>query len=292
MLSVLPQLIVGGLATGMMYALIALSMTVVYRATTVVNFGHGDLVTAGAYAIFVFSTAIALPFVPALLMSVALLFVFGFVLHRVLVLPIITGPHLSLAMMALAAGNAVRGAARLEFGRETLMLDRPYEQTTFLLGQVVLTMDDLVISGVVFLLFLALFVIFYLTPTGKVVQAVFQSQRGAALVGINVPAFHGLMWGIGTALGAVGGALLALTVALTPDMGTWTLVRGFAAMTLGGFGSLHGAIVGGLLLSVMEKLLGFYVSTAFIDITAYVVTILVLLVRPQGLFGRTAARRI
>jgi branched-chain amino acid transport system permease protein len=291
-LSVLPQLIVGGLATGMLYALIALSMTVVYRATTVVNFGHGDLVTAGAYAIFVFSTAVALPFVPALLMSVALLFLFGFVLHRVLVLPIITGPHLSLAMMALAAGNAVRGVARLEFGKETLMLDRPYEQTAFLLGQVVFTMDDLVISGVVALLFVALFVIFYLTPTGKVVQAVFQSQRGAALVGINVPAFHGIMWGTGTALGAVGGALLALTVALTPDMGTWTLVRGFAAMTLGGFGSLHGAIVGGLLLGIMEKLLGFYVSTAFIDITAYVVTILVLLIRPQGLFGRTAARRI
>ena len=75
-------------------------------------------------------------------------------------------------------------------------------------------------------------------------------------------------------------------------MGVWTLVRGFAAMTLGGFGSLHGAIVGGLLLSVMEKLLGFYVSTAFIDITAYVVTILVLLVRPRGLFGQHAARRI
>lgn len=292
MLSVLPQLIVGGLATGMLYALIALSMTVVYRATTVVNFGHGDLVTAGAYAIFVFGTGVALPFVPALLLSVVLLFLFGFLLHRVLVLPIMTGPHLSLAMMALAAGNAVRGVARLEWGRETLMLDRPYEQTSFLLGQVVLTMDDLVISGVVLLLMLALFVVFHLTPTGKTVQAVFQSQRGAALVGINVPAFHGVMWGTGAALGAVGGALLALTVALTPDMGAWTLVRGFAAMTLGGFGSLHGAVIGGILLSVMEKVLGFYVSTAFIDITAYVVTILVLLVRPQGLFGRTAARRI
>lgn len=292
MLSVLPQLIVGGLATGMLYALIALSMTVVYRATTVVNFGHGDLVMAGAYAVFIFATGVALPFIPALLLSAAILFGFGFFLHRALILPIITGPHLSLAMMALAAGNAVRGVARLEFGRETLMLDRPYESSSFLIGQVVFTMDDLVVSGVVLVLLITLFVVFYLTPVGRVVQAVFQSQRGAALVGINVPAFHGIMWGAGAALGAVGGVLLALTVALTPDMGTWTLVRGFAAMTLGGFGSLHGAVIGGLLLGIMEKLLGFYVSTAFIDITAYVVTIVVLLVRPQGLFGRTAARRI
>src|SRR5262249_29867469 len=137
-----------------------------------------------------------------------------------------------------------------------------------------------------------LFALFHLSPLGRVVQAVFQSERGAALVGINVRAFHGAMWGLGTALGAVGGVLLALTVLLTPDMGAWTLLRGFAAMTLGGFGSLGGAVLGGLLLGLMEKLLGFYVSTAFIDITAYVVTIAVLLIRPQGLFGRPAARRV
>jgi branched-chain amino acid transport system permease protein len=125
-----------------------------------------------------------------------------------------------------------------------------------------------------------------------VIQAVFQTQRGAALVGINVRAFHGAMWGAGAGLGAVGGVLLALIVPLTPDIGVSTLVRGFAAMTLGGFGSLHGAVIGGLLLGVMEKVLGFYASTVFIDITAYLVTILVLLIRPKGLFGQHASLRI
>jgi branched-chain amino acid transport system permease protein len=86
--------------------------------------------------------------------------------------------------------------------------------------------------------------------------------------------------------------MLAMIGPLTPDMGVWTLVRGFAAMTLGGFGSLHGAVVGGVLLGVMEKVLGFYASTVFIDITAYLVTILVLLVRPQGLFGQRVALRV
>ena len=127
---------------------------------------------------------------------------------------------------------------------------------------------------------------------GKVIQAVFQTQRGAALVGINVRAFHAVMWGAGASLGAVGGVLMALVVPLTPDIGVSILVRGFAAMTLGGFGSLHGAVIGGLLLGIMEKVLGFYVSTLFIDITAYLVTILVLLIRPKGLFGQHATLRI
>jgi len=94
------------------------------------------------------------------------------------------------------------------------------------------------------------------------------------------------------AFGALGGVVLALISPLSPELGVWTLVRGFAAMTLGGFGSLGGAVVGGLLLGIMEKLLGFYASTVFIDITAYLVTILVLLIRPRGLFGQHATVRI
>lgn len=288
----LPQLVVSGIATGMLYALIALSMTVVYRATTVVNFGHGDLVMAGAYAVLVFSINLSLPFVPALLLSLALLFAMGVFIQRVLIQPILLGPHLSLAMMAIAAGYALRGAARLEWGQEVLTIPRPYPQKTFLVADVVFTADDLVVAGTVIALLSLLFVMFYLTRAGKVIQAIFQTQRGAALVGINVHAYHNVLWGMGASLGAVGGALLALIVLVSPDMGVWTLVRGFAAMTLGGFGSLHGAVLGGLLLGVLEKLLGFYVSTAFIDITAYVVTILVLLVRPQGLFGQHATLRI
>ncbi|MCK6450287.1 MAG: branched-chain amino acid ABC transporter permease [Alphaproteobacteria bacterium] len=285
------QLVVSGVATGMLYALVALSMTVGYRATTVVNFGHGDMVMAGAYAVFVFVGS-GLPFAPALLLGLVVLFLFGLGTQRVLMRPIIAGPHLSLAMMALAIGYAVRGGARLEWGSEVTTLQRPYAQDAWMVGPVVFTTDDLVIATFVILLLLVLFLVFNVTPVGRLIRAVFQSQRGAALVGIDVHAFHGVMWGAGAALGAAGGVLLALIVPLSPDMGVWTLLRGFAAMTLGGFGSLHGAVIGGLILGVMEKLLGFYLSTVFIDITAYLITILVLLIRPSGLFGRQAAVRV
>ncbi|MBL8672786.1 MAG: branched-chain amino acid ABC transporter permease [Alphaproteobacteria bacterium] len=287
----LPQLLVSGVATGMLYALIALSLTVGYRATTVVNFGHGDMVMAGAYAALVL-VGWGLPYAPALLLALAGLFLLGAATQRALLQPILAGPHLSLAMMALAIGYAMRGAARMEWGSEVVTLPRPYEQDAFMLGTVVLTMDELVIAGVVLALLAALVVIINLTPVGRLIQAVFQSQRGAALVGLDVHSFHGAMWGAGAALGAAGGILLGLLVPLTPDIGVYTLIRGFAAMTLGGFGSPIGAVVGGVVLGVMEKLLGFYVSTVFIDITAYLVTILVLLIWPSGLFGRRAAVRV
>ena len=292
MLSLLPQLLVSGISSGMLYALIALSMTVVYRATTVVNFGHGDMVAAGAYAVFVFGLGFGLPFLVAMALAIAVLFLAGFCVQRFLLQPIVAGPHLSLAMMALAVGYTLRGALRLEWGNETLNPSRPYPQDVFMVGTVVITTDDLVICGFVLLLLAALFVLLQVTPLGKVIQATFQSQRGAALVGIDVPLFHALMWGGGTALGAIGGVLLSMITPLTPDLGQWTLMQGFAAMTLGGFGSLGGAVAGGILLGVTEKLLGFYVNTVFIEVTGYLVPILVLLLRPQGLFGRRAVVRV
>ena len=128
--------------------------------------------------------------------------------------------------------------------------------------------------------------VFYATPLGKTAQAVFQSERGAALVGINVSAFQGTMWGIGAAMAALGGILIAPVTLLYPDLAAATLIRAFAAMTLGGFGSFLGAAVGGMLLGLSELLVGAYISSRLIDITAYLIIIAVLLIRPSGLFGR------
>ena len=173
-----------------------------------------------------------------------------------------------------------------------LPFPRIFPDQAWTFGDVVVTSDNLIVSGTVLGLMAALFVLFNATRTGRLLRAVFQSQRGAALVGLNVDAVHRLMWGAGAALAALGGVLLAPITLLYPDMGVWVLVRGFAAMTLGGFGTLHGAVLGGLLLGVVELVLGAYVSTAFIDISAYVVVIVVLLVRPDGLFGRQVVVRV
>jgi branched-chain amino acid transport system permease protein len=289
---VLPQLVVSGLAQGILYALVALSMTMVYRATTVVNFGHGDLVMGGAFVVYVLVVYAGLPYVIGSLLALALLFGLGVAIHQGLMRRIMSGPHLAIAMMALAVGYALRGGARMLWGREVLPFPRIFPDRAWTLGDVVVTSDNLIVAGTVLGLMTVLFVLFNATRTGRLLRAVFQSQRGAALVGLNVDAVHRLMWGAGAALAALGGVLLAPITLLYPDMGVWVLIRGFAAMTLGGFGTLHGAVLGGLLLGVVELVLGAYVSTAFIDISAYVVVILVLLLRPDGLFGRQLVVRV
>jgi len=289
---VLAQLVVSGVAQGVLYALVALSMTMLYRATTVVNFGHGDLVMGGAFAVYVFVVYARLPYLAGALIALAVLFCVGLAIHQGLMRRIMTGPHLAIAMMALAIGYALRGGARMLWGREVLPFPRIFPDRAWTIGDVVVTSDNLIVSGTVLGLMAVLVVLFNVTRLGRLLQAVFQSQRGAALIGLNVNAVHAIVWGAAAGLAALGGVLLAPITLLYPDMGVWVLVRGFAAMTLGGFGSLPGAVLGGLILGVMELILGAYVSTAFIDISAYVIVIAVLLLRPDGLFGRQAVVRV
>ena len=215
MLSLLPQLLVSGIAIGMLYALIGLSMTILYRATTVVNFGHGDLVMAGAYLVLIFTIHVSLPFIPALLLSLAVLFGFGYLLHRAFIWPIITGPHLSLAMMAIAIGYAVRGLVRLEYGSEMTKMPRPFEEQFFFAFNTVMTLDEITFCVVVLVLLLVSYFVFSKTRFGRIVQAMFQTQRGAALVAINVRLYNNLIWGVGCALGAVGGVMLGLILVST-----------------------------------------------------------------------------
>ena len=288
----LAQLVVSGVAQGVLYALVALSMTMLYRATTVVNFGHGDLVMGGAFAVYVFVVYARLPYLAGALIALAVLFCVGLAIHQGLMRRIMTGPHLAIAMMALAIGYALRGGARMLWGREVLPFPRIFPDRAWTIGDVVVTSDNLIVSGTVLGLMAVLVVLFNVTRLGRLLQAVFQSQRGAALIGLNVNAVHAIVWGAAAGLAALGGVLLAPITLLYPDMGVWVLVRGFAAMTLGGFGSLPGAVLGGLILGVMELILGAYVSTAFIDISAYVIVIAVLLLRPDGLFGRQAVVRV
>ena len=288
----LAQLVVSGVAQGVLYALVALSMTMLYRATTVVNFGHGDLVMGGAFAVYVFVVYARLPYLAGALIALAVLFCVGLAIHQGLMRRIMTGPHLAIAMMALAIGYALRGGARMLWGREVLPFPRIFPDRAWTIGDVVVTSDNLIVSGTVLGLMAVLVVLFNVTRLGRLLQAVFQSQRGAALIGLNVNAVHSIVWGAAAGLAALGGVLLAPITLLYPDMGVWVLVRGFAAMTLGGFGSLPGAVLGGLILGVMELVLGAYVSTAFIDISAYVIVIAVLLLRPDGLFGRQVVVRV
>ncbi|MFQ5775956.1 MAG: branched-chain amino acid ABC transporter permease [Kiloniellaceae bacterium] len=286
------QLTLSGLAQGAIYALIALSLTVVYRATTIVNFGHGDFVMAGAFVVYVLVIYLGLPFVPAAVLAMGILFVMGVGVSRGFIDPIKAGPHIGFAMMSISLGYVLRGGARTLWGREVFPMPQVFDIEPIFLGDLVVTGDALFICAIVAILLAVFFLVFYRTTVGTVIQAVYQSERGATLIGVNVRAFHETMWGVGLAMGALGGILIAPISLLHPDLGATFLIRGFAAMTLGGFGSIGGAVVGGLLLGVAEQYFGAYINTALIDITAYLVIVAVLVIRPAGLFGKTVTVRM
>ena len=288
----LMQLTLGGFAQGAIYALIALSLTVVYRSTTVVNFGHGDFVMAGAFLSYVLVVLAGIAFLPAAVLAMIAMFVLGVFFSKGLIRPIRGGPHIGLALMCISAGYILRGIARMVWGREVLPMPPVFNIEPIFLGNLVITGDAVFIIGTVFVLLVVFFGLLGLTDLGKMVQAVYQSPRGARLIGLNVERFNDFSWGVGAALGALGGILVAPISLLHPDLGASFLIKGFAAMTLGGFGSLGGAVLGGILLGLAEQYAGAYIDSALIEITAYVVIVLVLFIRPHGLFGRKAVVKV
>ncbi len=286
------QLIVSGVAQGALYALIALAMTVIYRATTVVNFGHGDFVMTGAFVVYLLVVLLGQNFVMSAAIALTIMFVLGMVVHAGLIRPLASGPHLTVAMMAVAIGYALRGLARLIWGREVLPFPKVLPEGAIRLDTVIISYSDVLVTSAVLITMCALALVFYLTPVGKTAQAIFQSERGAALIGIHVGAFQRGMWGVATAMAALAGILIAPVTLLYPDLAASTLIRAFAAMTLGGFGSFPGAVIGGFLLGVGELLVGAYISSSLIDITAYLIIICVLLMKPSGLFGHPIILRV
>ena len=281
----LAQLIVSGLSVGCVYALVALGMTVLYRATTVVNFGHGEFFMLGAFIVYLAREHFAWPYFAAIPAACLLLFVIGMAIERGLMRPLQHAPHISLAMMTVAFSFLFRGVARFFYGRDITQLPPLIQGAPVAVGGVVLFPQDILVIAVSLAVVVCFFLFFQATETGKIIQAASQNPKGAALVGINLPFFHALMWGVAAVIGALAGILIAPMTLVYPDMGGHVLIRAFAAMTLGGFGSLPGAVIGGLVLGISENLMGVYISSALVEIAAYLIIIVVLLVRPEGLFG-------
>lgn len=286
------QLLISGTAQGAIYALVALGMTILYRATTIMNFAHGEFFMAGAFAVYVLNALLGIGALEAALLAVALLFCLGMAIDRGLMQRIGQGSHLSLVMMTIGVSYLLKGIARAFWGGDVLQLNPVFPSAPFKVGPAFVTYQDVVVISAALVLVVAFFVVFRWSRLGKTLQAIAETPRGAGLVGINVPRFNTLMWGVTAGIGALGGVVVAPVTLLYPDMGATILIRGVAAMTLGGFGSFFGSIVGGLAVGYTEAFTGAYVSSALIDISALLVIVFVLLIRPQGLFGRKEDVRV
>lgn len=284
----LGNLLVSGLANGGIYALVAMGLVVVYKASAVVNFAHGEgFMLAGliAYTLYVIA---GVPYAVALVGAVAGACVLGMLTERIAFRPLLRASVVSLVLATTGLSFLLKGVARQIWGGRGSDLAFPpvFAFQPLLVGDLVLTAQSLVVMAGAVATMVAFLLFFRYTLLGKMMRATAENQRAAALCGIRVERISAVTWGVGVALGGVAAVLAAPLTLLYPDMGGPLLIRAFTAALLGGMGSLSGAVLGGLSLGVIENLAGGYVDTSLSEVAPFVLIILVLVARPQGFFGR------
>jgi len=285
------QFVVVGLANGGVYATLALALVLIHRATGIVNFAQGEM---GMFATFIAWSLInhhGLPYWVAFFLTLLIAFLGGAAVHEVVIRPLERGSELTVVMATIALLVILNGLAGWIWAPEVKFLENPFPLKVLHVGGVVMNVQDLGVIGVSLVCVVLVFLFFRFTRLGWAMWATAQNKEAAALVGVNVPRIFSVAWGISAALAAAAGILLAPLIAITPDMGVIG-IKGFIAAIMGGYSSLHGAVIGGFLLGVVENLAGVYISSGFKDVVTFGVLIAVLILRPAGLFGTAGTHRV
>jgi branched-chain amino acid transport system permease protein len=287
------QLLISGVAQGCIYGLIALGFVLIYKATETVSFAQGDLMMLGAFAGLAAMTFLGFPFWIAVLASIAAMGAFGLLAERVVIRPILGQPAFSIVMLTIGIGYVLRGLVTMVpvIGTETHVLPVPYKDEIWTVGGLVLAVEQMAVIAVTGVLCLGLYLLFSRTRLGVAMQASSQNQLAAYYMGIPVKRLNGLVWALAAGVAAIAGLLLAPITFVHANMGFIGL-KAFPAAVVGGFGSLPGAIVGGLIIGIVEALAGFYLPEGFKDIAAYIVVLIMLMVRPNGLFGEKLSKKV
>jgi branched-chain amino acid transport system permease protein len=288
------QQVVAGLASGGIYASLALALVLIYRTTRVVNFAQGEMA--------MFTTFIAwalmdrgLGFWPAFALTLALAFVGGVAIERVVIRPVEGAPVLTVVIVTIGLALLLNGLAAAIWGSEVKSFRSAFSTRAIDVGGVAVSVQDLGVIAVSLVLVVVLWLFFRFTKLGLALRAAAVNPDESRLVGVRVGWMLALGWGLAALLGAVAGMLVAPTVFLEPNMMRAILLYAFAAAVLGGMDSPVGAVVGGLAFGVIQNLVETYVEEIGATLrlpVALALLLLVLLVRPQGLFGRAAVSRV
>ena len=293
------QLVASGIAQGCIYGLIALGFVLIYKATETINFAQGDLMMLGGFLGLTGTLALGLPFWAAFATALLVMLFFGMALERVVLRPLLGQPAFTVVMVTIGVGYLARGLVTMipEWGTDTHVLPVPYKDQIVSLGGngteggLIMSMEHVVVIAVTALLIVALYLLFKHTRIGIAMQATSQNQLAAFYMGIPVRRINMLVWGISAAVSACAGLLLAPITFVHANMGFIGL-KAFPAAVVGGFGSIPGALVGGLIIGVVETLAGFYLPEGFKDIAAYIVVLVMLAVKPNGLFGENLRKKV
>jgi branched-chain amino acid transport system permease protein len=288
-------LVTNGVMIGLMYTLIALGFVLVYKATDAINFAQGEFVMFAAFIAAAGAFFAGLPFWICALLALGGMIAFGFGLERVVLRPLIGRPVVAVIMATIGVAALLRGFATLVFGAGTRAIVMPVGDEPLFLGPIMLPPVQLVGAGVS-LVFLAAFTWFFLkSRRGVAMRAVADSQQVAMAMGINVPRYFGLAWAMAGIVSALGGVVWGAMLGVDNQLALVGL-KVFPVVILGGLDSIVGAVVGGLIVGVVENLtagyLDPYVGGGTKDFAPYILMILVLMIRPYGIFGRRLIERI
>jgi branched-chain amino acid transport system permease protein len=285
------QQLVGGTALGCIYGLIALGFVLIYKATEVVNFAQGDLMMLGGFVAYSFIEQLGCDYWLGALLAVVTMAAFGSLCERIVVRPILGFPQFSIVMATIGLGLALRSIAGMIWGTDDLKIDTPFSSGVVHIGALVLAHDKLSIIIATIALCAALWVYFNKTRMGIAMQATSQNMLGAYYMGIPVKRVFSLVWAISAGVAGFAGVLLAPIAFIHTNVGFLGL-KAFPAAVLGGFGSIPGALAGGIVIGVAETLAGFYLPEGFKDVAAYILLLAVLMLRPEGLFGLNVRKRV
>jgi branched-chain amino acid transport system permease protein len=280
------QATVAGISNGCIYGLVAVGIVLIYKATEVVNFAQGELMMIGAFVAFTLIELFGIPYWISFLIMVAVMALFGMILDRIIIRPLIGEATFSIVMVTIGFGILARSVVSIipGWGTETYGILTPFVDKTTRLGQLVIADEHLAIIAVTVGLILVLFCFFQFTRIGIAMQAVSENQLAAVYRGISVKRVFSMIWAVSAAVAGFAGILLAPITFVHVNMGFLGL-KAFPAAVIGGFGSVPGAIVGGLIIGITESLAGLYLPIGLKDIAAFLILILVLMLRPEGIFG-------
>ena len=289
------QQVVSGLASGGIYASLALALVLIHRATGVINFAQGEMATFTTYIAWTLTANHGWPYWPAFFFTLLFAFVGGVGVHRAVIAPIERGSVLTIVIVTIGLLLTLNGLVTWIWGGDPKALENPFGARTIDIGGVVISASDIGTIAVSIGVVILLWAFFRFTKVGLALRASAVNPHESRLVGVRVSWMLGLGWGFAAMLGAVAGLLSAPVVSLDPNLMQAILIYAFAAAVLGGIDSPAGAVVAGLVLGVMLNLLGVYVDFVGADMrlpAAMLIILVVLLVRPQGLFGKPVVRRV
>jgi branched-chain amino acid transport system permease protein len=289
------QQVVAGLASGSIYASLALALVLIHRATGVINFAQGEMATFSTYIAWALTTNHGWSYWPAFAVTLLASFAGGVAIHQGIIRPNDKGSVLRVVIVTIGLLLALNGLVTLIWSGEVRAMESPFPTRTMDIGGVAVSIQDIGTIGVVLVTVAALWALFQYTKIGLAMRAAAVNPAEARLVGVRVTWMLSLGWGLAAVLGAISGMLAAPSLFLDPNLMAALLIYAFAAAVLGGIDSPLGAVVGGLTLGVGLNLIGTYIDFVGADLrlpAALAVILVVLLVKPSGIFGKSEVKRV